>query len=78
MIVDALLLANPVFHFEEKIFNPAAYTNLTDPLISLIETSKKPELKDSQEILKRIRKRDIYRYVGQKILVEKDIMKYVN
>lgn len=55
MIVDALLEANPVFKFQEKIFDPAAYTNMTDSILNLIEVSKKPELKKSQEILKRLR-----------------------
>lgn len=33
MIVDALLLANPVYHFEEKIFNPAEYVDVTDNVL---------------------------------------------
>jgi hypothetical protein len=47
MIVDALLEANPVFHFEEKIFNPAEYLNVTDDILSLIERSRNPALKGS-------------------------------
>ena len=44
MIVDALLEANPVFKFQDKIHDPEAYTHLTDSILNLIETSKNPEL----------------------------------
>jgi HD superfamily phosphohydrolase len=55
MIVDCLLEANPVFKFQDMIFDPEAYTNLTDDVLSLIEVSKKPELQKSRDILKRLR-----------------------
>ncbi|CDW75436.1 hd phosphohydrolase domain-containing protein [Stylonychia lemnae] len=77
MIVDALLLANNYFKFQEKIFDPFAYTNLTDSVLSHIEMSKKPELRDSQKILKNLRERNIYRYIDQKLLVEKDLNKQI-
>ena len=63
MIVDALLLANPYFKFQEKIFNPRDYTNLTDSVLTHIEFSKNPSLKASKDILLRLRKRDIYRFI---------------
>lgn len=47
MIVDALLAANPVFHFENKIKDPAAYVNITDDVLTHIENSKNPALRDS-------------------------------
>ncbi len=74
MIVDALLEANDVYKFQEKIYDPAAYTNLTDGILATIECSRKLELKKSQEILKRLRRRDLYRMVDQKLLVDQSIL----
>jgi deoxynucleoside triphosphate triphosphohydrolase SAMHD1 len=75
MIVDALLEANPVYHFEDKVRNPAAYVNVTDNVLSNIENSKKPELLSSQNILKRIRCRELYRFLGERLLNNKDLVK---
>jgi hypothetical protein len=47
MIVDALMEANPVYHFEQKILNPAAYVNITDDVLGNIENSKNPALKSA-------------------------------
>ena len=47
MIVDALYYANPVFKFEENIFKPEKYINYTDNILSLIEISSDPLLKQS-------------------------------
>lgn len=77
MIVDALLLANPYFKFQEKIFNPKAYTLLTDSVLSHIELSRKPELKASKEILLRLRQRDLYRFIDQKLLTSKEFGKRI-
>jgi hypothetical protein len=55
MIVDALMEANPVYHFEEKIRNPEEYVNITDDVLGNIENSKNPALKGAQKILKRVR-----------------------
>ena len=68
MIVDALLDANQVFHFEEKIRDPAEYVNITDDILGLIERSKDTSLAKSREILKRIRTRDLYRFLVEKML----------
>jgi len=47
MIVDALLEANQVYHFEDKVRDPAAYVNVTDDVLTNIENSKKPELRSA-------------------------------
>ncbi len=44
MIVDALMEANQVYHFEEKIKDPEAYVNITDDVLGNIENSKNPAL----------------------------------
>lgn len=45
MIVDALMEANPVYKFQNKIMDPKAYVNITDDVLSNIENSKNTELK---------------------------------
>ncbi len=77
MIVDALLEANPVYKFQEMIFNPEDYTKMTDSLVSIIEVSKNPELKKSQAILKRLRQRDIYRFIGENVYQNKELVNKV-
>lgn len=63
MIVDALMEANPVFQFQNKIHDPDQYVHLTDNVLSLIENSKKPELAKSRDLLLRLRKRQLYRFL---------------
>jgi hypothetical protein len=75
MIVDALLEANPLYHFEDKVRNPAAYVNVTDNVLSNIENSKKPELLSAQKIMKRIRCRELYSFLGERLLNNKDLVK---
>lgn len=77
MIVDALLLANPYFKFQEKIFDPKAYTLLTDSVLTHIEFSRKPELQASKDILLRLRQRDLYRFIDQKMLTSKEFGKKI-
>jgi lipid II:glycine glycyltransferase (peptidoglycan interpeptide bridge formation enzyme) len=66
MIADALVLANPVYHFEEVIYNPDLYLKyMHDDLLNVIRKSKKPELQQSSALLKRIDTRDLYKLVGE-------------
>ena len=52
MVAEALVQANPVFHFEEVIFNPELYMKyMRDDLLTVIANSKKPELKESATLL---------------------------
>ena len=75
MIVDALLAANQVYHFEDKVRDPAAYVNVTDDVLTNIENSKKPELLAAQAILKRIRRRELYRILAERLLNNKELVK---
>lgn len=65
MIVDALVLADPYLHMSQMIKDPKEYINLTDGILREIERSKNPLLAASQKILKRIRDRDIYKFVDE-------------
>jgi hypothetical protein len=63
MIVDALVAANETLQIGDAIDNPEEYLGLTDTIVREIERSKAPELAEAQKIIKRIRKRDLYKYV---------------
>jgi hypothetical protein len=64
MVVDCLYYANPVFKFNENLRNPAEYVKYTDNILTHIEFSNNTELKQSQDILRRLKCRDIYKFVG--------------
>lgn len=49
--------------------------NVTDDILGLIERSKKPELAGSQAILKRIRRRELYRFMSENILLDPGFVK---
>ena len=65
MHADALLLANNHYHFETVIHDPEAYTGLTDFIFSEIQHSSLPELRSSQDILKRVKFRRLYKLAGE-------------
>ena len=45
MVTEALVKANPVYHFEDVIFNPEEYIRVMhDDLLHVIKKSRKPEL----------------------------------
>jgi deoxynucleoside triphosphate triphosphohydrolase SAMHD1 len=66
MIVDAMLYADPVLQISSQIDDPVLYTNLHDDVIfTLIERSTDPQLEKSREILARLKKRDLYKFVDE-------------
>jgi len=44
------------------------YCQLTDTIVPLIEYSRKPELRPAQQILRRIKDRDLYKLAGEMII----------
>lgn len=48
--------------------NVESYLTLSDTILSKIESSTEISLKKSQEIIKRIKKRDIYKFVNEVII----------
>lgn len=48
MVADALIAADPVYHFAENRNNPEEYVNYTDNILTQIEFSTKPELAESR------------------------------
>ncbi|WAR11698.1 SAMH1-like protein [Mya arenaria] len=80
MVTEALVEANDFIEFtgkdEEKsmsgsIEDMKAFSQMTDDVLNLILNSKDARLEKSQEILKKVLKRDLYKLVGQKKIPEK-------
>ncbi|KAJ3323988.1 SAM domain and HD [Boothiomyces sp. JEL0866] len=68
MICDALISANPYLKISEYISNMKRYTTLDDSILLLIEKSEAKELAEARDIIRRIRKRDLYRFADQLII----------
>jgi hypothetical protein len=49
----------------ESVDKPEEYLHMTDDLIRSIERSKCPELEESRRIIKRLRTRDLYKFVDE-------------
>lgn len=61
MMTDCLERAHPFFKFDEVIYQPEMYTQLTDSYVqTMIEDSDEECLKSANEILDKIKRRDIY------------------
>ena len=68
MISDALFEANRVFRFDEAATDPAKYMHLTDSIVRTIEMDSRPELAASQDILKRLRRRELYKFCDELVI----------
>ncbi|KAJ2355971.1 hypothetical protein GGF43_002366, partial [Coemansia sp. RSA 2618] len=68
MIVDAMLIADPVLRISEAISNPRLYQTLTDNIVHDIERSTEPELQTARDLIARIHVRDTYKFVDEYML----------
>ncbi|XP_057508108.1 uncharacterized protein LOC130791036 isoform X1 [Actinidia eriantha] len=75
MIVDALTNANDTLKIASKIQDPDAYWKLDDTIIKTIETDPNPALKESKDLILRIRRRDLYQFCNE-FAVPKDKLEH--
>ncbi|KAG9067547.1 SAM domain and HD [Linnemannia hyalina] len=68
MLTDVLLAADSVMGISQAIFHGDQYLHLTDDIIRQIERSSEPGLEDSKAILKRIRTRNLYKFVDELLI----------
>ncbi|KAJ2080893.1 hypothetical protein H4R24_002731 [Coemansia sp. RSA 988] len=68
MLVDALLVADPILGISQAITDPQQYQLLTDDVVRDIERSVTPELKEARDLISRIHTRDIYKFVDEFLL----------
>lgn len=72
MISEIFLHANSKYKFSEKINNPKEYLQLTDHILEEIEFSSDKTLEKSQELIKKLKARDIYRFACE-IMLESEL-----
>ncbi|KAJ4974251.1 hypothetical protein NE237_007425 [Protea cynaroides] len=65
MCVDALVEADSYLEISSKINQPADFWKLDDTIIKRIEIDTSNELRDSRNLIQRIRRRDLYQYCNQ-------------
>lgn len=65
MVVDALIKASDSLEIVSKIHQPAEFWKLDDSILKKIETSSKQELKEARDLVRRIRRRDLYQFCNE-------------
>ncbi|KAK4261303.1 hypothetical protein QN277_004322 [Acacia crassicarpa] len=65
MVVDALVKADPYLRLTSSIHEPSEFWKLDDSVLKTIETSSGKELKESRDLILRIRRRDIYQFCNE-------------
>ncbi|KAL6518844.1 hypothetical protein OROHE_017597 [Orobanche hederae] len=65
MLVDALVSANNYLQIASHIQDPSQYWKLDDTIIKTIETAPDQELKESRDLILRIRRRDLYQFCNE-------------
>ncbi|KAG5050713.1 hypothetical protein JHK87_002911 [Glycine soja] len=65
MVIDALVKANPFLQITSLIHQPSEFWKLDDSILKTIESSSQQELKESRDLIQRIRRRDLYQYCNE-------------
>ncbi|KAG0503346.1 hypothetical protein HPP92_003418 [Vanilla planifolia] len=75
MLVDALIKANEHLAISSFVADPAEFWKLDDTILKTIETAPDPELKESRDLIRRIRRRELYQFCNE-FSVPKDRLDY--
>ncbi|KAI9591511.1 HD phosphohydrolase domain-containing protein [Syncephalis fuscata] len=73
MITDALLLADPYLKLSDAIDRPEDYLKLTDHVLKNIEFSTGDELAPARAVIRRVRQRQLYRFVEERMIPAENI-----
>ncbi|CAL9101633.1 unnamed protein product [Musa textilis] len=65
MVVDALVKANDYLKISSYPFDPAQFWKLDDTILKTIEFADSRKLKESRNIIQRIRRRDLYQFCNE-------------
>ncbi|KAF5740364.1 deoxynucleoside triphosphate triphosphohydrolase SAMHD1 [Tripterygium wilfordii] len=65
MVVDALVKANDYLQLTSYIQDPSEYWKLDDTIIKTIETAPDPQLRESRDLILRIRRRNLYQFCNE-------------
>ncbi|KAF3649284.1 hypothetical protein FXO38_17744 [Capsicum annuum] len=75
MVVDALVKANDYLRIASHIEHPSQYWKIDDTILKTIETAPDPELKESRDLILRVRRRDLYQFCNEYV-VPRDKIEY--
>ncbi|XP_060214287.1 uncharacterized protein LOC132641347 isoform X1 [Lycium barbarum] len=78
MVVDALIKANDHLQIASYIDEPAQYWMLDDTIVKKIETSTHQDLEESRNLIRRIRRRDIYQYCNEFAVPKGELERFKN
>ena len=76
MIKDIFSEANIVYDFKSYLLDPTKFITLKDSILNDILYSTKKELITAKELVKRIYKRDFYKFVGEKTCISSNSRSY--
>jgi hypothetical protein len=66
ILCDVLKASHGIlYNFDEVIFDPEKYTYLTDNIMYDIQVSEDERLAPAQELIRKLKRRDFYPYVGE-------------
>lgn len=75
MFVDALVKANSCLKISSRVSEASEYWKLDDTILKAIEITEVEELKESRDLIRRIRRRDLYQFCNEYI-VPKDRLQH--
>lgn len=80
MIKDIFSEANSVYEFKNYLYDPEMYIKLKDTILNEIFYSKNIALSKAKELVNRIYRRDLYKFVGEKTCLpsSKQYEKFLN
>lgn len=78
MLVDAMINANDFLKISSCSSEPEEFWKLDDTIMKTIEVSSEPELKDSRDLIFRIRNRDLYQFCNEFAVPKENIPYHQN
>ncbi|XP_075498775.1 uncharacterized protein LOC142537095 [Primulina tabacum] len=78
MILDALVRANDYLQIASYIQDPSQYWKLDDTIIKTIETAPGQQLKESRDLILRIRRRDLYQFCNEYVVPKDKLENFKN
>ncbi|CAD8170759.1 unnamed protein product [Paramecium octaurelia] len=74
MICDIMLSVNSIYKFDEIIYEPERYCKLNDSIIEQIDSAEGPEYAKAQAIIKRLKMRELYKFVSEALVPQSTIL----
>ncbi|XP_062106836.1 uncharacterized protein LOC133818136 [Humulus lupulus] len=78
MVADVLVKANDYLNISSLINEPSEYWKLDDTIIKTIEIAPQQELKESRDLVQRIRRRNLYQFCNEYAVPKDKLDNYKN